>query len=308
MSDTALAALLLTNRICDIGVQPLTPGEFWSLVARVPDLSVLLGASATRVAEITREDEAASQRVAELLAAASEFVMARERLTDEGIQVLSAVDDRFPRRLVERLGAACPSFLTVTGPIDWLKLGGLGVVGSRDATREACDIARAAARVAGAAGRPVISGLARGIDQESMSAALGAGGAVIGIPAEGLRRASKSPEVRRRVHAGELCIASPYAPWMGFTAGNAMGRNKVVYGLADATFVVCADHRKGGTWEGAKEALRRDFGPVAVWRGHGEGPGNAGLLALGGHPVTAIENVLDAPDPATPRDDQGSLF
>jgi hypothetical protein len=49
---------------------------------------------------------------------------------------------------------------------------------------------------------------------------------------------------------------------------------------------------------------------VAVWTGDGAGPGNAGLVELGGVPVSevgdllAIDAVEDAPTPA----DQPSLF
>ena len=168
-------------------------------------------------------------------------------------------------------------------------------MGSRDASAEAIEVAGAAAGVAVAAGLPVISGLARGIDQASMAGALDRGGMVVGIPAEGLRKVSRSPEVRRRVHNGELCIASPYAPDSRFTAGNAMGRNKVVYGLADVTLVVCSDNGSGGTWEGAKEALRRGFGTVAVWDGEGAGPGNAPLGKLGGQAIQDVSRVLDLP-------------
>jgi predicted Rossmann fold nucleotide-binding protein DprA/Smf involved in DNA uptake len=308
MPDAELAALLLTNRLCDVGIKPFAAGEFWNLVARVGDLSVLLGSSSTEVAELTRLDPTESERVVGLLAAASAFAFERERLAEEGIQVVSALDERFPRRLVERLGVTCPSFLTVAGPIEWLQRGGLGVVGSRDASPEALEIARKAARAAVASSVPVISGLARGVDHESMAAAFDAGGAVIGFPADGLRKASRGPDVRRHVHAGELCIASPYAPGTSFTAGTAMGRNKLVYGLADVTLVVCCEHGKGGTWEGAKEALRRGFGPVNVWSGAGAGPGNAGLVALGAHAFADVESVLVVPEPTAATPEQTSLF
>jgi predicted Rossmann fold nucleotide-binding protein DprA/Smf involved in DNA uptake len=86
--------------------------------------------------------------------------------------------------------------------------------------------------------------------------------------------------------AGELCLASPYGPSTRFTAGNAMGRNKIICGLADVTLVVCAESGSGGTWGGATEALRRGFGRVAVWTREGAGPGNAELVGRGATPVT----------------------
>ena len=308
VSETYLAALLLTNRLVDVAAKPLSAGEYWALVAKVSDVGVLLDVNEQSVVELLGGDTIEAQRITTLLAATTAFAYERERLEEEGISLLSTFDPAFPSRLISRLGTTCPAFLTVAGPVEWLSAGGLGVVGSRDASPAGLEVARSAAQVAVDAGLPVVSGLARGIDQESMAGALDGGGAVVGVPAEGLRVAARSPEVRRRVHNGELCIASPYAPAMRFTAGNAMGRNKIVYGLADVTLVVCSDNGSGGTWEGAKEAIRRGFGPVAVWSGDGEGPGNAALVALGGAPITNVHDVFKATEhPNEPRV-QGSLF
>ena len=308
VSEASLVALLLTNRLVDVAAKPLSAGEYWALITNVPDLGVLLDIDLPGVAELLGGDDVEAERVTTLLAATTAFAYERERLEEEGVRLLSTFDPAFPARLIQRLGTTCPAFLTVAGPVEWLSAGGLGVVGSRDASPAAPEVARSAAQVAVDAGVPVVSGLARGIDQESMAGALDAGGAVVGVPAEGLRVAGRSPEVRRRVHSGELCIASPYAPSMRFTAGNAMGRNKIVYGLADVTLVVCCDNGSGGTWEGAKEAIRRGLGPVAVWSGEGEGPGNAALVALGGAPITNIHDVFDVTEhPNEPRV-QGSLF
>ena len=308
VSEASLVALLLTNRLVDVAAKPLSAGEYWALITKVPDLGVLLDIDQPGVAELLGGDDAEAVRITTLLAATTAFAYERERLEEEGVRLLSTFDPGFPPRLIQRLGTTCPAFLTVAGPVEWLSAGGLGVVGSREASPAALAVARSAAQVAVDAGVPVVSGLARGIDQESMAGALDSGGAVVGIPAEGLRVAGRSPEVRRRVHGGELCIASPYAPTMRFTAGNAMGRNKIVYGLADVTLVVCSDNGSGGTWEGAKEAIRRGFGPVAVWSGGGEGPGNAALVALGGTSIIDVHDVFDVAGRPTEPKVQGSLF
>ena len=52
-------------------------------------------------------------------------------------------------------------------------------------------------------------------------------------------------------------MASPYAPDAPFRAGNALGRNKIIYALSHVTFVVASDDKSGGTWGGAKESLDR---------------------------------------------------
>ncbi len=310
VTDTSLAALLLTNRIVDVGEKPLSAGEFWELCHAVNDPSLLAGMSAEDIAQKVSIPLADAERYAVLLGAGTAFAFERERLEEEGVRLISALDDAFPERLRQRLRDACPAFLLVGGPREFLELGSIGVVGSRDASAEALEVAASTATVASSNGKSVVSGLARGIDQAAMAAALEAGVPVVGVPTEGIRVAARNAEVRNRVHSGELCIASPYGPTMRFTAGNAMGRNKIIYALADATLVVCSDSGSGGTWEGAREAMRRSFGRVAVWTGAGAGPGNDKLVQLGGVAISEVGAVLDVEpvDSASVPPKQPSLF
>ena len=310
VTDNSLAALLLTNRIVDVGEKPLSAGEFWSLCHAIDDPTLLVGMSAEDIVETASVSLGDAERYAALLGAGTAFAFERERLEEEGVRLISALDDAFPERLRHRLRDACPSFLLVGGPLEFLDLGAIGVVGSRDASPEALEVAASTSKVAAASGMTVVSGLARGIDQAAMAAALDAGVPVVGVPTEGIRVAARSPEIRRRAHAGELCIVSPYGPTMRFTAGNAMGRNKIIYALADVTLVVCSDSGSGGTWEGAREAMRRSFGRVAVWSGEGAGPGNAKLVELGGVAVGDIYEVLkvEAVESVPAARKQPSLF
>lgn len=310
VADASLAALLLTNRIVDVGAQPLAAGELWSLRRAVDDLSPLVGMAAADIATTASIPVRDAERYAALLAAGTAFAFERERLAQEGVVLISALDDAFPQQLRHRLHDACPTFLLVAGPLAFLGFGAIGVVGSRDAPAEALQVAATTASVATAHSTAIVSGLARGVDQAAMAAALDAGVPVVGVPAEGVRVAARNPEIRRRAHAGELCIASPYAPSARFTAGNALGRNKIVYAHAEATLVVCAEAGSGGTWQGASEAIRRGFGRVAVWTGDGSGPGNAALVDLGGmaiDDVGQLGQVGAIERPSSPRP-QPSLF
>jgi predicted Rossmann fold nucleotide-binding protein DprA/Smf involved in DNA uptake len=307
VTDTSLAALLLTNRIVDVDVKPLSSSEFWSLCRSVKDPSTLVGLTVTEIAEASELSPEQAERAARLLEAGTAFAFERERLAEEGLLLVSALDGAFPAGLRERLGDSCPAFLLIAGPIDFLRVAAVGVVGSRDASTEARSVAESAAKVAADAGRAIVSGLARGIDQVAMASALGAGAPVVGFPADGVRVVGSNAEIRSRVHAGELCLASPYGPSTRFTAGNAMGRNKLIYGHADVTLVVCSDVGSGGTWEGASEAMRRGFGRVAVWTGEGAGPGNAKLVELGGAAITDPRELLTL-EPAGLQPKQSSLF
>jgi predicted Rossmann fold nucleotide-binding protein DprA/Smf involved in DNA uptake len=80
-------------------------------------------------------------------------------------------------------------------------------------------------------------------------------------------------------------LISTYNPEAGFNVGNAMGRNKYIYALADFAVVVSSDYQEGGTWAGADEELRRERGrPVFVRIGADVPKGNTELLRKGAKP------------------------
>ena len=89
------------------------------------------------------------------------------------------------------------------------------------------------------------------------------GNTAIGILADSLFRASASGQWRQHLKANNLVLISPFYPEGRFTPANAMARNKFIYLLSSATVVVTSGE-KGGTWEGAKENLKKDWVPLLV--------------------------------------------
>jgi predicted Rossmann fold nucleotide-binding protein DprA/Smf involved in DNA uptake len=78
-----------------------------------------------------------------------------------------------------------------------------------------------------------------------------------------------------------LCLVTPYSPNAGFSVGAAMGRNRLIYCLADYAIVVASDAETGGTWAGATETLKNKWVPVFVLE-HAHMPeGNKLLLQKG---------------------------
>ncbi len=228
-------------------------------------------------------DEQAA-RVTSLLRRAGPVSIELERLADRGMWFMAALDPDYPPRLRASLGAAAPPVLFGAGERGLLTTNSLAVVGSRDASPDALAFAAELGRAAAAGGMAVASGGARGVDLEALTGALSAGGMTIAIVAEQLERRVREPSTRAAISDGTLAIASPYAPGAGFTVRGAMGRNKIVYGLAVAAVVVTAKEGQGGTWSGAVEALREGVVPVFV-RGPID-PGSHSLLALGAHELS----------------------
>lgn len=296
--DSSVAALLLVNRLTEVDdAKPLSAREYWELLKGVPDPAAMLGLTCHELQALGL-DASLADRIVRLLDASIPFAFERERLESGGIQVVSTFDDQFPSRLRSRLADGCPAFLLIAGSASHVNSGGLGIVGSRNVSPAGAQVAESAAASAAARGEAVVSGLARGVDQIAMAAALQGGGLVTGVPSEGLSKVARAAEVRRYVVDDRLCLISPYGPDSPFSAGNAMGRNKIIYALADTTLVIATDKDTGGTWAGATEALRRGYGAVAVWIGDGAGPGNTALTNKGAIPIHDLAELAQPLEPA----------
>jgi predicted Rossmann fold nucleotide-binding protein DprA/Smf involved in DNA uptake len=234
-----------------------------------------------------------SERISRLLDSGVGLAVQLDSLLERGIVPVTALDSRYPERLRRRLDGAAPPVLYCAGELSLLDSDGIGVVGSRDIGQEAVDAARSIAHAIASVGLPLVSGGAKGVDKISMAAASEAGGSVVGVLADSLEQAISRRDNRQALLEGVACLCTPYSPAARFTAGNAMGRNKIIYGLSRVTVVVASSQGEGGTWAGATEALRKQYGRVAVWVGPGAGPGNAPLVKAGGAPIDRAEDVLN---------------
>jgi len=309
-SDDSLAVALLVSRIAGDGHDTLKASEFWALPGPPGEL---LGRS---VEDLTNFgiDGVMAERVVRLLDRSVALAFELDRYEQAGIRTVTVHDDGYPTRLRERLGTKAPALLHVAGAIELLAEPGVGIVGSRRVSEEGAAIAADSAKRATTCGFPVVSGGARGVDQLAMNATYQTGGRVIGVLADSLARTVADAETRRAILEATAVLVTPYGPEAPFSVGTAMGRNKMIYALSTVTLVVASDEDSGGTWSGATEALRGGFGRVAVWRGSGEGRGNAPLVRRGGVPVASIdqlEQLILEPDepvqmPAAPS--QESLF
>lgn len=296
-SDSSLAAVLLTQRLVDVGVPSLKAAEYWRLLEVIGDPAELLAATEPPMA--IDPDLAARLRV--LLGAASSLAFALDEAEQSGLRLVASVDDDYPTVLLARLGRAAPPLLYLVGDPALLRTPSLGIAGSRDASDAAIEVAERAAEAAVAAGWGVVSGGSRGPERSATMAAVARGGVAVEVLADPLWQATRDRDVRRGVTAGRLCVCTPYPPSAPFTAARAEGRTKIVDALAKAVLVVSARHETGATWAGAVDALRRSTVPVLVWCGDGAGEGNEALLAKGASAVEAVDDVVTVASAAAGR-------
>jgi predicted Rossmann fold nucleotide-binding protein DprA/Smf involved in DNA uptake len=241
----------------------------------------LLGLTADEVARSLDLDVDVATSVARRLSRAGQLAFELDRLRSRGVWVVTIADEPYPAALRDRLGSGAPPVLFGSGSPELLGGGGIAIVGSRDADEAATQFTEGLAIAAARGGSAVISGGARGIDALAMRAAVEAGGSVVGVLPEGVDRRLREASTRSAVAAGLVVLVSPYHPAAGFSAGAAMGRNKLIYALADVAIVVSSAEGSGGTWAGAVEALDHGWVPVLVRDAPGTPPGNAALIERG---------------------------
>jgi predicted Rossmann fold nucleotide-binding protein DprA/Smf involved in DNA uptake len=256
--------------------------------------SALQGLGAQQLAKDLAIPLDQSERIVRLLERSGRLAMELESHFSRGMWVVTRVDEQYPARLRDSLKHLAPTVLFGAGDVQLLGRGGVAVVGSRNIDPAGTSFAQEIGRRAAAAKRPVVSGGARGTDRLAMSGALEAGGQAVGVLADSLERTVRQPDLRQLLLNGELALLAPFVPTAGFSVGGAMGRNKIIYGLAEYAVVVSSDFQTGGTWAGAVEALKGGFCPVFVRDGADVPKGNTELVKLGAAPLPEQEmNGID---------------
>ncbi len=222
------------------------------------------------------------ERLKALLGRGVQLGFAVEEWQRNGIWIMSRSEQDYPVRYKKHLKDKAPPLLFGVGDKSLLKGGGVAIVGSRNVDVEGEAFTREIAELCAYNRMPVISGGARGVDQIAMTAALDMCGITIGVIAENLLKKSLERNARKAISEGRLLLISPYHPNACFSVGTAMGRNKLIYAMANYGLVVSAAHKKGGTWAGATEELKRENSLTVFVRSSANAPlGNKKLLDLG---------------------------
>ncbi len=265
---------------------PLTLKDWNPLARKLQAASMrpadLLDLSISELENRLELSEGEAQRISRLLQRGGSLAIELERLASLGIFPLTRSDKEYPARYRQRLKESAPSILFYSGEKVLLGQPGIAIVGSRHLDEAGQSCAEFVGNACGLSGLVLYSGGAKGVDSISMNAALNARGAAVGVLADSLEKAIRDPDYRAAISRGDLCLVTPYSPNAPFSVGTAMGRNKLIYTLADYAIIVASDAEKGGTWAGAADALKAKWVPVFVLNHPGMPEGNKLLLEKGG--------------------------
>jgi DNA processing protein len=132
----------------------------------------------------------------------------------------------------------------------------VAIVGTRQVSPEGAARSRRLARELAAAGVVIVSGLAKGVDTEALTAAIDAGGFVVAVIGTPIDRAypAENKKLQERIYREHLLI-SQFAPGERVLPTNFPERNKLMAALSDATVIVEAGDTSG-TLHQAAECVR----------------------------------------------------
>jgi predicted Rossmann fold nucleotide-binding protein DprA/Smf involved in DNA uptake len=232
-------------------------------------------------------------RIQYLLGRAAALGLAVEKWERAGLWVITRGDADYPERFKKLLKSESPPVLIGSGNRSLLNIGGVAVVGSRDATDAELTFAAHLGQMAAQEDVCLVSGGAGGIDESAMLGALNSDGVAVGIVADHLLRAATSTKYRAALMAERLALVSPFNPEAAFDVGNAMARNRYIYCLADAAVVVATTEGKGGTWNGAIQNLKQGWVPLWAKPNPENDSGTSALVAKGGQWLPERFRVAD---------------
>lgn len=288
LSPTAQATLLLTSyfsKASSENAKPLSNAEWGRFAVWLKEKSItpadLLMNDPKTFLQGWFDARISEERIIELLNRGHSLALAMEKWQRAGLWVVTRADPEYPRRLKQRLKTDSPPVLFGCGNKALLNEGGLAVVGSRNASGSDLDFADHVGAKAASESIAIVSGGARGVDETAMLGAIKSGGVVIGVMADSLLKEATSSKWRKGLMDDQAVLVSPYYPEAGFSAGNAMARNKYIYCLADSSLVIHSG-KKGGTLNGAEENLKKGWVPLWVKQTIDVDAANADLVTKGG--------------------------
>jgi len=265
LSPDSLTLLLLCSQLgLDDSVKPLILREWNPLVRKMQAASLRPSdLPALSESDLRSKLDLAPDHLSRISQLISRDIQPNlSRLASLGIFPLTRADSDYPEKYRQRLKDSAPAVLFYAGEKALLGQPGIAVVGSRHLDEAGQECAKFVGNACGLSGQVLYSGGAKGVDTLSTESALEARGTAVGVLADSLERQVKVQ--KEALSRGDLCLVTPYSPNAGFSVGAAMGRNRLIYCLADYAIVVASDAETGGTWAGATETLKNKWVPVFV--------------------------------------------
>lgn len=288
MNDNASMIVVLCSTLCSNGCQPFEPAE-WSKLA---DSMIAHNLQPKDIPDLSDEDmrqlfgygTKETERVKKLLNRAGSLGFELESLSSKGIKIVTRADKGYPRVLMTKLKGNCPPLLYYVGELSLLDRKAVGFVGSKDAGEEDAAFTERIVEKVNKRGFGVVSGGSGAVDNAAYEASVSNGSFCIKYISDALIQKMRKRDVLFAIQDKALLLLSAAKPDAPFNADVAMQRNNFIFAQSKATVVVKSDYKKGSTWNGAVQALEKEYCPVFC-RDHKQYKGNAELIKLGAVPI-----------------------
>ena len=202
-----------------------------------------------------------SKEISDLQKAKSELpnnAFFAENLFSQGYELIPITSPEYSKTLKQNLKAShSPALLYVKGNKQILHEKSIAIVGSRAAEGKSLEFTNNIAKLASKDFKIVVSGFAKGVDKQALDSAIKYKGQSIIVLPQGITTFNSGFKTYyKQIVDGDVLVLSTFHPKAVWSAGLAMARNPIIYGLADEIFVA-ESSEKGGTWSGVIDGLRK---------------------------------------------------
>lgn len=255
------------------------------MIDRFGDVEAIFASSVEELIEIPRVTPLMAQQI--LAAPIDQLENELLSLSDEGIDLLTWDEARFPKAL--RPLPDAPMVLFMRGAVKRTDDNAVAIVGTREPSPSAVEVAHTIGRELAARGLTIISGLALGIDTAGHRGAIETG-RTIAVLGSGIRfiHPKENVELAEDISSCGAVLSElhPNTPPRG---QNLMARDRIISGLSRAVIVIEAGE-KSGSLDTASKAVKQGRFVYAV-------PGSAGtdqLIAGGARVINPASLDFDA--------------
>lgn len=209
-----------------------------------------------------------------------------EDLINQGYEVITINSPEYSRILKDNLKVKySPPLIYTKGNKALLQKNSIAVVGSRNASDKALAFTDNIAKKATGEGKIVVSGYAKGVDQEALNSAIKyEGQSIIVLPQGIMTFSSGFKKNYQHIISGDILVISVFHPKSTWNVGLAMARNPIIYGLAEEIYVA-ESSEKGGTYAGVIDGLNKKRKIFVRTPEDGEKNANYLLINKGAVPV-----------------------
>jgi DNA processing protein len=181
-----------------------------------------------------------------------------ENLYNQGYEFIPITSSEYSKTLKHNLKTALsPTLLYIKGNKQILHEKSIAIVGSRAAQPNSLLFADNIAKLASKDFKVVVSGFAKGVDKQALDSAIKYNGQSIIVLPQGITTFNSGfKSYYKQIVDGDVLVLSTFYPKSVWSAGLAMARNSIIYGLADEIFVA-ESSEKGGTWSGVLDGLKK---------------------------------------------------